>query len=379
MKVLRSLSFFSLLLGLACGGGGGGTSVARPTGQLTILLGADGQKDWSSISVGIDRIEASAGSGPWVTVAQPNATLIDLVKLQNGQEQEVTTRASLPVGTYSLRITWSPTAVAMAVGDSTLRILQMPTPSTTLGTLTIAPGAETRAFLMLDSTRAIQTYNDGITTSYLFLPHPQALDSARCGEIAGRVMVGTTPLAGQEVLAEVVDGQGLATIQRRVFTDADGAFHLRALPASQGSLTVQYFLVCMPRTSADAAFPAKGVGPVGLTSGGLTAGQDFLFTGNTSAVGSLQATFTPPSPKGISTVADLRQSIPFTATTQYLIVREAPASRTPASDARTFGQLPTGYYGVNGSRLSTPIATVTSQSQAAVAEGATTTLSLAFP
>jgi hypothetical protein len=120
-----------------------------------------------------------------------------------------------------------------------------------------------------------------------------------------------------EVYAETVDLAGLATIQRRGFTDAAGHYALEGLPA--GSL---YFIVAQPWNYASAY-------QAGATSVNAAAATGYIgnlpFSGQQVLTNDLFIVVTPPStltPAVQGTWAELRQPLATgSAGTKTLIVR----------------------------------------------------------
>lgn len=388
---MKTLALAPLALALACGGGGSGARGTSATGSLTLILGADSQREWGQMVVGIEKVEVSADGSTWAALATPKTT-VDLMALQNGFERVLVSQASLPTGTYSVRVTWATVNYAVPINAAAYvvptggtiadgSVLTMPAATTVQGTITVGSGGDTQGLLMLDGAHAVQVYPKGGSTEAVFQPHPELIAASTSGDIWGQVTAGGLAGAGQEVMAEIVTGNLTPVVRRRAITDANGAFLLRALPVSQAGVTFQYFLVCMPSgTTAGTAFPAMGLGPIAPVAGGSVKGQNFVFTPGTAlSTGSLGLTFTPPSAKGTSTSADLRQTLTIGSVSPALIVREGVVVTGSASDTRLFTGLPVGLYGANGTRVSTSTATVAAPGQSAVTAGGTATVSLAFP
>ncbi len=391
MNPLKALPLLPLVLALGCGGGGSNGSGTPAKGSLTLVLGSDSQNDWSQIVVGVEKVEISTNGSSWSTLATPQATR-DLMSLRNGVETPLADKAPLASGTYSVRLTWAtvnfndPTRSAAYVVPTVGTVganLTMPPTTTFQGSIQVNSSQESVGFLMVDAGRAVQSFpKAGGGNEILFLPHPELVPAATSGDIRGRVMSDGLVGANQEVLAEILTGALTPLVKRRTLTDANGNFVLRALPLSQGGVTFQYYLVCMPTgPTATTAFPAKGLGPLAPMVGDGLNGQDFVFaSGSSVETGALQLTLTPASPRGIVTYADLRQSLQTGAGATILVVREGQVATGTTEDQRLFNGLPIGLpYGANATRLSTPILTTSAPGASSVISGATSSAALSFP
>jgi len=386
---MNRLIYFVLpfFLALGCGGGTDSTMTGG-NGTLTLALGSDSQNDWSEIVVGVEKVEVSTNGTNWSTLATPQTTG-NLMDLQNGFERTLANKVILAAGTYTVRVTWATTnyavpgkgpayVVPMGGTDANGSILVMPTTTTFQGSIQVASSGETLGYLMIDAARAVQSYpKAGGGTEILFQPHPELIPAATSGDIEGRVMAEGLVGAGQEVLAEITDGAQMPTVRRRATTDSNGYFLLRGLPVGMGPV----YLVCMPTgTAPNTAFPALGLGPITPLTGGSVKNQDFSFlAGNAQATGDLQVTLSPASAKGITTYADLRQTLPVIGGFATLVVREGVVATGATSDQRLFKGLPIGSFGANAKRLSNPMAIATAAGSSLVTAGGTATTNLVFP
>ncbi|MDP2877733.1 MAG: DUF4382 domain-containing protein [Holophaga sp.] len=383
---MNRLNYFvlPLLLALGCSGGGGtNATMTGGNGTLTLALGSDSQTDWSEIVVGVEKVEVSTNGTTWSTIATPQTTG-NLMALQNGFEKTLANKVILAAGTYTVRVTWATTNYAdisrreaYAVSPSSaVSLLTMPPTTTFQGSIQVTSSAESLGFLMIDAARALQSYPKlGGGTEVLFQPHPELIPAATSGDIEGQVMAAGLVGAGQEVLAEVVDGALVPRVRRRATTDSNGYFLMRGLPVGQ------VYLVCMPTgTTPNTVFPALGLGPITTLAGGSVRNQNFAFmAGSAQAIGDLQLTVSPVSARGITTYADLRQNIPVFAGSAPLVVREGVVSTGATSDQRLFKGLPIGSFGANATRLSTPTATTPAAGLSLVTAGGTTATTLVFP
>jgi hypothetical protein len=289
---------------------------------------------------------------------------------------------SVQAGTYSqFRITWAaknyqsainlPAYVAPSGGSG--QPLTMPITTVVSGPMTVPAGGSAIAQIMLSGQQAVQARAG--TSPYTFQATGQVYDATKVLTLTGHLSDGATPLAGVEVYAETLDGTGLATIQRRAFSDTAGNYTLEGLPT--GSSTA-YYVVGQPAGLSSAYGPVAST-PLSATSA-TTLAANLAFSGPT-APGALTLTITPASLTTQGTWGELRQTIATGASGfATLIVRSQTATTGTSQDQVYFTGLAPNSYGVAAQRSTSGNAPVMkSGSFLTVSAGSTTTTTLSYP
>lgn len=373
-------ALLSMGLMLACGSSGSGPGRTYPTGSLTLRFGTDSFPGYSQAVVSLEKVEATADGATWIPLGTVKATF-DLMALQNGNSALILPATTVAAGTYTqFRLTWAtvnyqsegrqPAYVVLSGGVE--RLLAMPATTMVSGPVAVPANGSATAQIMLNGQQAVQSRVSG-AAAYSFQATGRAYDLNAMARITGHVGDGATPLAGVEVFAETVDGLGLATIQRRAFTDAAGDYVLEGLP--MGSL---YFVAAQPAGSIN-AYPAVAAAPVNATA--ATAYTANLAFSAPQAPGSLTLTITPASLLTQGTWGELRQALPTgSAGSQTLIVRSQTVATGVVQDLVGFLDLTPGTYGVTAQR-STSGATPAMKigTTLSVSAGGTATTTLSFP
>jgi hypothetical protein len=333
---LRRLIVPLLLLAatLACGGGGSTSWGGASTGTLTVRFGSDSFPGYDQTVVSLEKLEGTTNGTSWTTLGTVQATY-DLMALQNGNSVKILPATSVPAGTYTqFRITWATVNYANPInlaayvvpnGAATGQPMTMPTTTVVPGSVTVPVGGSATAQIMLAGQQAVQARN--ATPPYTFQATGQAYDTTKVASITGKLADGTTPLAGVEVYAETLDGTGVATIQRRAFTDATGTYLLEDLPATSNTV---YYVVAQPGNSTS-AYAAEAADPVIVTSASAYTVNKLAFSGPT-APGALTLTLTPPSTTSQGTWGELRQSVIAGTSPATLIVRSQTAVTSVPQD-----------------------------------------------
>jgi hypothetical protein len=350
---IRLISVSLLCLGwmLACGGGGGTSHSAPPTGSLTLRFGSDSIPGYGQVWVSVEKVEGSFDGNTWTTLGNVKSSY-DLMTLQNGHSVVILPATAVTPGTYAkFRLTWASVNYQSAghqpaylvLPNTTELLMNMPTTKTTVvkGSVAVAANGSTVAQLMLSGQQAVQTRPG---TVYTFQATGTAYDVTTSAKITGHLGDGTTDLNNVEVFAETVDGLDLATVQRRALTDSLGDYTLEGLPAGAG---VTYYVVAQP-ASASAAYDAKGQKVITATPVSYPA--DFAFSGP-KVPGALTLTVTPGSTATQVTWGELRQTlITATAESHNLIVQSQPAATSIGQDQVYFTSLSPNSYGVTSQR-----------------------------
>ncbi len=353
-------ALLSVGLTLACGGGGGGTSWGpAPTGNFTLRLGSDSFPGYDQAVVSLEKVEGSPDGSTWVALGNVQGTY-DLMALQNGHSAAILSAAKVTPGTYKqFRITWATQTYPLTAlspgyvypsGSALSKPMSLPTTTVVNGPVTVVANGNTTAQIMLSGQQAVQSRAGG---TYTFQATGSVYDLSASAIITGHLAYGTTPLAGAEVFAETVDGTGLATLQRRAFSDTSGYYVLEGLPAGSGSL---YFVASLP-TGSFSTYPAAAALPVSASTA-TTYTANLTFSAPQSP-GSLTLTITPASNSTQSTWGELRQSLSTGGTgSQMLIVQSQVVATGLNQDQAGFLGLAPGLYGVTAQRSTSGAAPV---------------------
>jgi hypothetical protein len=332
------------------------------------------------VVVSLEKVEASRDGNSWVPLGDVKATF-DLMAIQNGHSAIILPATRMNTGTYTqFRITWATTnyqdprnsASSLTLPDGTGRSLFMPATTTVKGPISISSSSDTVAQIMFSGQQAVQQ-RAGINP-FQFQATGRIYDLASMARITGHLGDGSTDLAGVEVFAETVDGLGVATLQRRAFTDASGNYTLEALPT--GNL---YFLAAQP-VGSTTSYVAASTNPVDATTASVFT-RDLAFS-SPQAPGSLLLTINPPSGATEGTWGELRQALlAGSAGSANLIVRSETASSGAVQDQVAFLGLAPGIYGVTAQRSTAGAAPVmkVSASNVQVSSGALATATLSYP
>ena len=366
----------SLGLTLACGGGG--SSRSTPAGNLTIRLGSDSFPGYSQAVVSLEKVEATTDGANWTALGNVKTT-VDLMALQNGHSAVILPTTPVnPVTFTQFRITWATVNYQSAINQPAYvvpnggagQLLTMPTTTVVNGPVSVPADGNVTAQIMFSGQQAVQSRAPG---TYTFQATGRAFDLAASATIAGHAGDGATPLAGVEVFAETVDGTGLATLQRRAFTDGSGNFTLEGLPT--GAL---YFVAAQP-AGTSSAYAAAASTPVNATAA-ITYTANLAFSAPQTP-GSLTLTITPASTPTQGTWGELRQALPTgTVGSQVLIVRSQTVATGLAQDQAGFLGLAPGVYGVTAQRSTSGAAPVPKAgTQVLVSAGGVATALLTYP
>jgi hypothetical protein len=380
---MRQIFFLSSMiflgLNLACGGGGSSSAPPTPTGTLALRLGTDSFPGYSQVVVSVEKVEGSRDGSTWTPLGDVKATF-DLMALQNGHSALILPATRLNTGTFAqFRLTWATvnyqdprnSSASLTLSDGTGRSLVMPLTTTINGPISVSASIDTVAQIMFSGQQAVQERAG--TNPFHFQATGRAYDLATSARITGRLSDGAGALPGVEVFAETVDGLGLATLQRRAFTNISGNYTLEALPT--GSL---YFVASQP-ASLTTAYAAVAAAPVDATT--PTAFTRDLAFNSPQTPGSLLLTLNPPSALSDGTWGELRQTLPTGASgSATLIVRSQTASTGAVQDQVSFLGLAPGIYGVTAQRSAAGAAPIMKVgAQITVSSGATATATLSYP
>lgn len=375
------VALLSLGLTLACGGGGGTSDRTSPTGTLTLRFGTDSFPGYSQAIVSLEKVEATADGTTWIPLGDVKTTF-NLMTLQGGGSAVIVSAKTVTAATYAqFRLTWATVNYLSASHLSSYLVTNggieqsLSVPATTVinGPVTVPANGSATAQIMLGGQQAVQLRATGGPNAATFQATGRAFDLSATARITGHLGDGSTPLAGVEVFAETVDGSGLATLQRRAFTDASGNYTLEVLPT--GGLT---FVVAQPAGS----FSAYATAAASVNATAATAYTADLAFSAPQAPGSLTLTITPASTSTQGTWGELRQTLTTgLGGTQILIVRSQTVATGVAQDQAGFLGLFPSAYGITAQRSTsggTPVMK-TSATQLLVSAGGIATTTLSFP
>jgi len=313
---------------------------------LTLRFGSDSFPGYDQAVVSLEKVEGSPDGSNWVALGNIKATY-DLMALQNGNSAVILPATKVTPGTYKqFRITWATQtypssayypAYVYPTGSAYGQAMSMPTTTIVSGSITVPTNGSTTAQIMLSGQQAVQHRASTGGTSYTFQATGGVYDLGASATITGHLEFGTTPLAGAEVFAETLNGTGLATIQRRAFSDISGNYVLEGLPT--GSL---YFVASLPTGTINAYSAAAALPVNALVATAYTANLAFSAP---QSPGSLTLTITPASSSTQGTWGELRQGLSTGSTgSAILIVQSQTVATGLTQDQVGFLGLAPGVY-----------------------------------
>lgn len=365
---------------LGCTSSSDGGSNPSNSGSLVVQFGSDSFPGYSSVVVGIEKLEISTDGSAWTSLGNVQKT-VDLMSLQNGNPATLLNGISLPVNTYRyFRITWATTNYQSAIQQPAYvvpisaagAVLTMPKTTVLQGNLGVTSQGASIATLMLDGTQAVQLKNNvSATQPYFFQPTGGFVDRTQSAKVTGKVTGSGTPLKGVEVYAETINGHGDASICRRAFTDASGNYVLDALPTGVSV----YFVAQAAGTSS--SYPAIGNVATLSASGSY---QVDLSSASNLAPGNINLFITPASTADQGTWGELRTSVNLGTTTAYLIVRSQTVASSVSQDQVLFAGVAPGSYSYTAQRSTSGAAPVmkVSSAEVSVSSGATQPVYLSY-
>ncbi len=357
---------------VACSGSG-------DSGRMAIRL-VDAPADVKQLELDIQKVEINGPDG-WRTLSEPKE-IVDVMALKLGVSHTLADQ-TLPAGTYGqLRLVLGPRNTVV-LDDGSVHDLKVPSGQQSgvklVTHFVVAPGTTKDVYIDFLAARSIFVHEAGASEQYLLRPTVRAYDKLETGAITGRLVDAATqaPLAGVEVMAEVVDGTGTPSVVRAVPTDVNGHYVLDLLPVDG-----TYHVVAQPRVGAT-AYAARASGPIPITAAAPTPTWDAAFD-VAAQVGALTGTITPAATIDEDDTVLARQPLAEGGATTLLVVRAAPASVSAGVESYGMQALPAGAYSVvairrtidaAGDATERPSAAAT----ATVTSGATATASLSFP
>ena len=333
-----------LLTLLACGG----TSSGGSTGGMTVHLVDAPISGYQHVYVNIQQLQIHGPDG-WTTLSSPNQTY-DLLSLQNGLSATLASGATLPAGHYEQMRLILGTGDSVVLSDGSTQPLTVPSALQTgiklIVSFDVQAGTTEDVYLDFDAAHSIQIVQAGASSQYILRPTIWAYDKLATGSISGKLTDGSgNAIAGAEVYAETLDGNGNPTVTRGVLTASDGTYTLDLLPVGG-----TYFAVSQPITTT-ASYNAQASAGFTISSSTPT------FTWNTSftqalATGTVTGTYASIAGSDQYDTVDLIQSLPegSTATHGNFVVQSQIAKLAGLTESYSFVSEPTGDYTVRSTR-----------------------------
>jgi hypothetical protein len=234
--------------------------------------------------------------------------------------------------------------------------------------------AGTTVLLMLSGQQAVQSRPSGLYL-YSFQATGTAYDQAATARLTGHLAdsTSTTALTGVEVYAETVDIHGVATIQRRAFTDTSGKYVMEGLPTGG-----QYYVVAQPGYT-NSSYQAVASAAVSVAAA-TTSTADLAYSIPQSPASFLHLIVTPPSTLTQCTWGELRQPLPTGGVgSKSLIVRSQTLDAAQSQDDTYIYGLFPGTYDVAAQRSTAGATPVKVASTVTVSSGSYSTATLIYP
>jgi hypothetical protein len=345
---------------------------------MTVRL-VDAPTDLAEVNLDVQRVEVNGPDG-WRTLSTPNR-IVDLLALTHGVADTLAD-VTLPAGHYGqLRLVLGPQST-VRLADRTVHDLKVPSGQQSgvklVGSFDVAANTTKDVYVDFDAHRSIFVHEAGASEQFILRPTVRAYDKLETGAITGRLVDGANqaPLAGADVMAEIVDANGVPAVVRTVQTDSDGRYVLDLLPVG-GS----YYVVAQPLAGGK-VYGARASAPIAITLSAPTPTFDAAFDATTE-LGGVAGAITPTTdPAG--DVVEVRSTLDAGGAPALLVLRAEPATTSAGSELYEIASLPAGPYSVVAIRRTVDAAlNVTERMSPAVSAtitaGNTTTANLAFP
>lgn len=371
---MRPLRTFSLL----CAGLAAAACSGSGNGRMTVRL-VDAPAELKEVNLDVQRVEVNGPDG-WRTLSTPKR-IVNLLSLTHGVADTLA-NATLPAGHYGqLRLVLGPGS-QVRLADDTVHDLKVPSGQQSgvklVVSFDVAENTTKDVYVDFDAYRSIFVHEAGASEQYLLRPTVRACDRLETGAITGRLEDAAThaPLAGVEVMAEVVDGSGTPAVVRTVPTDADGRYALDLLPIG-GS----YHVVAQPRAGGK-AYAARASGAIAISAAAPTPAWEAAFDAVSDA-GAISGSITPVASASESDLVAARATLDAGGAPALLVVRTATATTTEGAESFAIAALPAGAYSLVATRRTVDAdLNVTERTSApvpaTVAPGGTATAALGF-
>ncbi len=294
---------------LAACQGSSATSSGTATLNVHLVDGPPAALEYTQLNLHIERVElatAATDGGAWTVLGSPNKT-VNLLALTGGIDETLVNGASIPAGSYGqLRlilgdgntICTAPVAEDGTCPANALHDLKVPSGLQTGVKIDVhfdvQPDTTKDVFIDFDAHRSVFVHAAGHSGQYILRPVVRGYDLVVTGAVKGVVTDATTqaPLAGIDVMAETLDGQGNPSVARTAKTGSDGSYVLDLLPVG-GS----YWVVGQPRVGT-AAYQAGAAGPFDVTATAPVVTSNVAFA-PASATGGVAGTIAPVAQSGV--------------------------------------------------------------------------------
>jgi hypothetical protein len=380
MHLSRSLPLLAVAALAACSGSSGGT------GTLSVKL-VDGPADVKELWLDIQRVDLNGPDG-WQTLSTPKQ-IVDVMSLQHGFAASLANE-TIPAGHYGqMRLVLGP-GNAVVLQDGSRHDLKVPSGMQSgvklAGDFDVAPGTTRDIYIDLDAHRSVFVHEAGASAQWILRPVIRTFDKLETGSISGTLTDSAShPLVDVDVMAETVDGSGVATVVRTVTTDANGHYVLDLLPVG-GS----YYVVSAPVVAGatPAYYAPKASDAIPVTAAIPTpVWNPPPFTQMTaSELGGIAGGITPVASTVTSDADLVAARIAFTAGGPALVVREVAGVVSSGVETYAIPGLALGTYAITAARRSDDgsggeivKAGTPSVPSVAVTAGATVTVDVSFP
>ena len=338
------LGAVSLVLGVACGGGGGGSEAQ--SGTVSVKLVSDPSTDWSRIDLNIRKVEIKGDSSGWVTIVEAKQDqIIPMMRLVNGVLFSLADKVSVPVDHYTqARLSLGSSGNQGELAGDLAALPSFVLPGELQSGIvwndvqndvdtTVSNGGSSNIVIGFDGNRSIQTLNSGGVTSYAVWPLFWARNADACGTISGKLTDETSSaaLSGAFVTAQTRDSDYIGHVLRTVKTDSEGNYTLDFLP-----LGSTYYVVSQPLVGSQAYNVAVSEGQV-LSAGvpAITYNASFTLASKGSVHGEITG-----ADVYHSSFAELRQMFTVGSEFGIFVVQTSMATKGASSDVYTFASVP---------------------------------------
>jgi hypothetical protein len=361
-----------------------GSSTTSTPAKMTVRLVDSPATEFTAVTLFVKSVEI-ASDGGWTTLGTVNKS-INLLDLQNGAFETLALDAQLPAGHYGQMRLLLGTPNTVTLQDGSTEDLTIPSGAQTGVKFPVSfdlqAGTTYEIFIDVQANKSVFVHQAGASGKYMLRPVVHAFDKLMTGSISGTLTDDTgKPLGGVEVIAQTV-ATGAPTFVNAAVTQADGTYAIGLLPiggtyyaASQpvtvGATTTSYAARASAGLTLTATAPVQSWNPV------------FSAVAQTGSVTGAVTRTSDPTADLTGTVVQAR--FPFDlglGGATPLIVRTVPATATPVTYLFDFLPVSSLYTMVAELPADTTAGTPALFSPAvpaAVTNGATTTVPLAFP
>lgn len=339
--------------GAPVGGTGGSAPVTGTSASVNVHLVDGPTTAYKAIYLDITQVEISQDGASWITLATLDRAPINILSLTGGVSETLAQGATLTAGSYGqMRLILAPTGNSIVLDDGSSHDLKIPSGAQTgiklVGDFVVQTGTTADIFIDFDGAHSIQVVKAGHSGKYILRPTVRAFELAVTGSISGTLTDadGNAPLAGAEVMAEVLDGSGNPSVARHTTTDGSGHYTLDLLPVGS-----TYYVVSLPVTAGP---PMKVYDPRASDGFALSPATplftyDAAFTQD-AALGEVDGMLTPVAGAEQSDEVDLQATLGG-----HLFILDATMAVVDTTqETFSFPDLPAGPYDLVALRTTTP-------------------------